>query len=229
MEHSNAYINFTSNFTVVSVIENKIIPVEYDMELRVLNTSMDPEIVDVAYKRLDILFEILNYSVFIDANAEFDQLMHLTYNNVIEFYEIPHDYTVIKTLFFKANAILEGNLIVENITSVSSIVPNMEISYSGFLNDEKTELDDIETDVNWRKELKIVGLDLPWWHRNDTSTTNIIVEDEDDNPILNDNNLTWEDHFLEWEQDEPTHTVADIINFNKPFTPEIVPGGKNED
>jgi len=232
MEHPNAYLTWEHRFACTIVIDDVILPVQYNVNLRVVNQSTDVRKVSIAYNRIKTFInELFDHSVLVKLNDETGGLMYSTASKIVDFVEWPSDIAVAMALFHKLNSIAGGVIIVDTVYLSSSISDNMECSFTGFLNEDKSIVDDVHSDYDWSAEFVGTNITLPWYLREDSSTSNVILVNDEDDPVICNELPSWDELGLGWEEPKAVKPKASVVNiegFNKPFTPEILPGGKKK-
>lgn len=240
----NVRLLYKANFLGINVVESRFYPNNFKVKLSMVTGSDDPITQNVAFERIKfVIKEIFNNGIFVGGESPLaPEFLKLSPTKVIILPELAYDQIIGMALYCKLNAVLNGQLTIEDLQISSSAGENIWYAI-----DENDEMGNFSVPLNKKKKI------LPWWHREDLTTYDIKGEVP---------KFDWSAIDLDWEQvnadqmsvefesdfdinssDEaepkPKKTKKknkkqsnEIIfpgSTDKNFTPTIVPGGKDTD
>lgn len=199
-------IDFISNI----VVDKDIIPNKYDVTVELLTNTSDAFQQNVAFDRMKVFCNnVLHSSVLVSIDNPLIQTLLDDFDtNIIIFPDDPYDQILSITLFSKLSAIMEGRMIINNLSLSSYQGSNLKYTFN---------LDEYE----YPPVLNIGMLagELPWWKRSDMSAMDIITKDDSGEYKLEKQDLNWEHINLLW--DSNVQKEGKIIQINK-FKPKII-------
>lgn len=221
----NVSLTYNVDFTSLNVIDDILAPNIYHCKIKMLTNTDNSYIQNVSFDRLKFFFnEVFDKSVLIKYDAEnFDYFLDLMPFKIVALPEDSFDQIIGLVLYCKLNAIMNNNVIVEEIQISSK--NGGDIWYQIDANDNFTSFKSGSTET------------MTWWSKEDLQTNDIEELD---------NGLTWDIIGLNWEEDDEFELIPDpsLINkidsedtdiiiektpkkSNKVFSPTIVSGGKS--
>jgi hypothetical protein len=187
--------------------------------------SDDPTIQNVAFDRIRFfLNEIMQNGILVDSSCpKLNDLLKLSPDRLIVLPEQPFDQVVGMALFCKLNAIMNEEIIIDEVELSSD-----EGSGIIYHVDESDDMSDF-TETSKKKKIS------PWWNREDLTTFDTKKPPED---------FDWGSIGLDWEQnsddleiefdpeagmndDEPVVDLS-VTPSLKDFNPTVVSGGKED-
>ena len=177
----NVKLSHDVDFSAVVVEGARIFPNSYKLKINMVTATENSIHQNVAIQRILIFIrEIFNGSVLCHSkNPNASKLTKIVKDSrVILLPEEPHDQIIAMILFHKLHAIVEGNFEIDSLVIGSNISPDLTYTIDEFA--------DFEYDNT--------KVEIPWWGRSDTSTTDI--------PKYLKYATTWADINLEWNREE---------------------------
>jgi len=197
-------ITWRPAFTSILLTEDMLVPVNFELELRMQIVSEVFEEQDIALERIQTVVEsFFGGSLICTMNEFAAELPYAFSNNVVAVPCEPTDHILCGLLYTKCNAVAEGKIVMEEICIVSSRGSGIEYSISHehplpiFLQNTNSAVS-------------------PWFLRNDISFT--------DSFQLENKNIiefpleysSWEEMELNWDRNSKPVTEGkdtDIIDF----------------
>lgn len=191
-------------FTSILLTEDLLVPVNFELELRMQIVSEVFEEQDIALERIQTVVEsFFGGSLICTMNEFAAELPYAFSNNVVAVPCEPTDHILCGLLYTKCNAVAEGKIIMEEVRIVSSRGSGLEYSISN------------EHPLPLFLQNNVSGV-TPWFLRNDISFT--------DSFQLENKNIiefpleysSWEELELNWDRNTKEMTESkntDIIDF----------------
>jgi hypothetical protein len=209
---SKKSFNWKTEFRSIIVVDGELYSNHYDLIAYLTPITPNLNKQNKYFDRLKSLFTIVfNNTIITSRNDDLYELLKInTKNRFIELPKPPFDQVLGAVAFSKANAILEGNIIIDAI----------EIgSYQGdgvfyTIESDSAELQFLDVD-NWFSK-KYNKFD-PWWLRSDTATYDKELEKG-----IYTGHFSWESEKKITSKEENNH--AKIFE----FTPKVLDGGKGK-
>jgi hypothetical protein len=236
----NVRLQYNIDFTSINILDNRIYPNNYTCKLSMLTASDDSYIQNISFERVKFIFrEIFHHGIMINVtHTKLKNFMEMSPEKMIVLPDDPYDQVIGMIIFSKLNAIMDGNMILEELAISSGEGDNII-----YIVDESDSFGPITTH---KKQM------TPWWCRSDLSTL------DTKKPMMH---VQWSDIDMGWDlpseeeteiefipepellQDPPKkkkkvnkNNIIEVVdlsginNNNKPaFTPTILNGGKDPD
>lgn len=217
---SSMIIEKQFNFVGIKVLENMLIPVEWNLELYMIGDETKIERTNIVFQKIIFWVEtLLNGILAINSNDEFSLfLSDEAINPVMGFPGDPTEDIMLQMIFEKLKVLSEGCLLFEQIRLYSSD-SDMTYTYRPESND-KTTL----PDISYLESVETTNKE-PWWKRptseindfNSSEETDASVQDMTD--ISEDILITFEKELLKTmptlDTKEKEATVIDIFDQKK--------------
>ena len=208
--HKN--FNWTTEFKGIIVVDGELFHNTYKVKTKIRPVTANLPEQNVYFERLKLLYQIIFNNCVITARNEplFDVLQKHTNNRFIELPKPPYDQIMAAVCFCKANAVLDGKILVNELTLGS--FQGDGIQYSVDKNSKELTLLDVD---KWFTE-KYKNFD-PWWLRPDTATY-----DHEMPKGIYTGHFTWKEE--KKVVDKRHEENAKIFEFN----PRVLDGGKDK-
>jgi len=203
---------WNSTFKSIIIVDNELFQNEYTVELGIQPMVADLKKQSEYFERVKTLFEnVFNGTITAYRNDPlFPVLKKHTVNRYIELPRPPYDQIMAAVCFCKANAVLDGKILVNELTLGS--FQGDGIQYSVDKNSKELTLLDVD---KWFTE-KYKNFD-PWWLRPDTATY-----DHEMPKGIYTGHFTWKEE--KKVVDKRHEENAKIFEFN----PRVLDGGKDK-
>lgn len=207
--------SWSTDFRSIIIVGDELFHNDYEITCHITPIVSDLEEQNIYFDRLKSLFELIFANTVISWRNEplFEVLRDHSSNRFIELPKPPYDQVMAAVCFTKANAVLEGKILVTKL-EMSSFQGD-GITYT--IEKEGSELDLLDVD-NWFSS-KYNKFD-PWWLRGDTATY-----DEELEKGIYTGHFNWNKKTVEKEIDKKEQKNAKIFEFN----PRILDGGKGKE
>ena len=204
--------SWSTQFRAIIVVGDELFHNEYDVKCHITPLTADLEEQNEYFDRLKSLFQLVFANTIIAWKEEalFELLKIKSTNRYIMLPKPPYDQVMAAVCFTKANAILEGKIIVNQLDLSSYQGDGIE--YNIKKDGSEIELLDID---NWFSK-KYNKFD-PWWLRPDTATY-----DQELEKGIYTGHFSWNKEIEEIDKGEQNN--AKIFEFN----PKILDGGKGK-
>lgn len=209
--------NFTNSFSITRVIDNNLIATHINTKTEIFTNdeSTDDDITD-ALAKIKIFFEDIvdGAIVFSTSNQNAFRMFFnsdgtpIASNYFMFTPDNPGDDILAAVLLAKINALGSGHILASEMKIKSNNPFGLGFTYSG------TKFDILPDMKTWMPGKTY--FDIPWWHRDDASTIDIIVSDDVDISIP----PSWAFKIIE---EEPPKTKKK----KGKFKPTIINGGKD--
>lgn len=195
----NVKLSYDIDFSAVAIIENSLIPVDYELTMHMYTATENNEYQNIAMQRVQFFIkELIHHSTFIDRNSShFTKVTKMFNTNIVEFPEDPFDQIVGLVLLQKLTAITEGKYDIERLE-----IGSQNFSGSRYTVDEFINFSDV-----FRSKKSC------WWNRNDLTINNL--------PKNSLAKATWKDVGLEWDM-LPTDSEIILELDGKLTNPDIL-------
>lgn len=206
--------NWSTDFRSLIIVDNELYHNEYDIKCHITPITADLQEQNIYFDRLKSLFELVFANTVISWRDEtlFEILKDNSDNRFVELPKPPYDQVMAAVCFTKANAILEGKILVTQL-ELSSYQGD-GISYTIEKDGPEIELLDVD---NWFSS-KYNSFD-PWWLRGDTATY-----DQELEKGIYTGHFSWNRQNVEEEIDKSEQKSAKIFEFNA----KIIDGDKDK-
>jgi len=212
---SKKYFSWSTGFKSIIVVDDELFNNDYTIKLHLTPVTADLKEQGDFFERLKMLFEhIFNNTITVCRDAKLYKILEKqTSNRFIQLPRQPYDQLMAAVCFTKANAILQGKIIINEL-ELSSYQGD-GITYRILKEGPEIQLLDID---NWFTT-QYNKFD-PWWLRSDTATYDKIL----DKGIYT-GHYRWHNHEAITDSvDQQHHEHAKICEFN----PKTIDGGKNK-
>ena len=211
MKHRS--FSWSTKFRSIIIVGHELFHNEYNIKCHITPVTADLEEQNKYFERLKSLFELIFANTIISWRDEvlFEMLKDNSDNRFVELPKPPYDQVMAAVCFTKANAVLEGKILVSQL-ELSSYQGD-GISYIVEKDGPEIELLDVD---NWFSA-KYNKFD-PWWLRGDTATY-----DEELEKGIYTGHFSWNKEIVE-EIDKTEQKNAKIFEFN----PRIIDGDKDK-
>jgi len=211
MKHRS--FSWSTKFRSIIIVGHELFHNEYNIKCHITPVTADLEEQNKYFERLKSLFELIFANTIISWRDEvlFEMLKDNSDNRFVELPKPPYDQVMAAVCFTKANAVLEGKILVSQL-ELSSYQGD-GISYIVEKDGPEIELLDVD---NWFST-KYNKFD-PWWLRGDTATY-----DEELEKGIYTGHFSWNKEIVE-EIDKTEQKNAKIFEFN----PRIIDGDKDK-
>lgn len=248
----NVRLTYNIDFMGINVRRGNIIPNKYSVKLNMITATEDSYIQNIAFDRIKFFVkEIFHNSLFTSGeHDQLDSIITLAKGKLVILPEEAVDQIIGMVLFCKLNAILDGNIILEELEISSTDGDNVV-----YIVDETDNFDIFidSKNKNGQKKKKV----MPWWKREDITSydtkTNtdekfnwadielswdadenvpdfeFIPEFEDEETDVDDEQQIDEDNIILNNKKKKNPSTNDETGKSKNFVPQIVTGGKNTD
>jgi hypothetical protein len=209
------------------LLDNILIPNEWEIKVGFDGVSNDPDQEQIAFDRCKFLIEVA-YQEALFMNVEegtFSKLNDKILCHKITLPDEAVDSTIAIATLSKFMCIAEDRLSFDGITISSRISDGIEFHFDASL----------MKDVIWLLDnpvRKLTG-EPAWFMRSDAGTTDIWIQGKKKHEIIRDVD-DWKNHGLDWEQTEIPNPVENLVatSANKPiikkgWKPKIIDGGKS--
>ena len=195
----NVKLSYDIDFSAVAIIENSLIPVDYELTMHMYTATENNQYQNIAMQRVQFFIkELIHHSTFIDRNSShFTKVTKMFDTNIVEFPEDPFDQIVGLVLLQKLTAITEGKYDIERLEIGSQNFSGLRYTVDEFIN---------FSDVFRSKK-------SCWWNRNDLTINNL--------PKNSLAKATWKDVGLEWDM-LPTDSEIILELDGKLTNPDIL-------
>ena len=207
--------SWSTGFKSIIVVDDELFNNDYTIKLHLTPVTADLKEQGDFFERLKMLFEhIFNNTITVCRDAKlYNVLEKQTSNRFIQLPRQPYDQLMAAVCFTKANAILQGKIIINEL-ELSSYQGD-GITYRILKEGPEIQLLDVD---NWFTT-QYNKFD-PWWLRSDTATYDKIL----DKGIYT-GHYRWHNHEAITDSVDQQHDEnAKIFEFN----PKILDGGKNK-
>ena len=207
--------SWSTGFKSIIVVDDELFNNDYTIKLHLTPVTADLKEQGDFFERLKMLFEhIFNNTITVCRDAKlYNVLEKQTSNRFIQLPRQPYDQLMAAVCFTKANAILQGKIIINEL-ELSSYQGD-GITYRILKEGPEIQLLDVD---NWFAT-QYNKFD-PWWLRSDTATYDKIL----DKGIYT-GHYRWHNHEAITDSVDQQHDEnAKIFEFN----PKILDGGKNK-
>lgn len=211
MKHRS--FSWSTKFRSIIIVGHELFHNEYNIKCHITPVTADLEEQNKYFERLKSLFELIFANTIISWKDEvlFEILKDHSDNRFVQLPKPPYDQVMAAVCFTKANAVLEGKILVSQL-ELSSYQGD-GISYIVEKDGPEIELLDVD---NWFST-KYNKFD-PWWLRGDTATY-----DEELEKGIYTGHFSWNKEVVE-EIDKTEQKNAKIFEFN----PRIIDGDKDK-
>jgi hypothetical protein len=211
MKHRS--FSWSTKFRSIIIVGHELFHNEYNIKCHITPVTADLEEQNKYFERLKSLFELIFANTIISWKDEvlFEILKDHSDNRFVQLPKPPYDQVMAAVCFTKANAVLEGKILVSQL-ELSSYQGD-GISYIVEKDGPEIELLDVD---NWFST-KYNKFD-PWWLRGDTATY-----DEELEKGIYTGHFSWNKEIVE-EIDKTEQKNAKIFEFN----PRIIDGDKDK-
>ena len=195
----NVKLSYDIDFSAVAIIENSLIPVDYELTMHMYTATENNEYQNIAMQRVQFFIkELIHHSTFIDRNSShFTKVTKMFDTNIVEFPEDPFDQIVGLVLLQKLTAITEGKYDIERLEIGSQNFSGLRYTVDEFIN---------FSDIHRPKK-------SCWWNRND-----LTINDLTKNSLAK---ASWKDVGLEWDM-LPTDSEIILELDEKLTNPDIL-------
>jgi hypothetical protein len=206
--------NWSTDFRSLIIVGNELYHNEYNIKCHITPVTADLSEQNIYFDRLKSLFELVFANTIISWRDEtlFEILKDNSDNRFVELPKPPYDQVMAAVCFTKANAVLEGKILVTQLELRS--YQGDGISYTVEKDGPEIELLDVD---NWFSS-KYNSFD-PWWLRGDTATYDKELEKG-----IYTGHFSWNRQKVEEEIDKSEQKSAKIFEFN----PKIIDGDKDK-
>jgi len=210
MKHRS--FSWSTKFRSIIIVGHELFHNEYNIKCHITPVTADLEKQNKYFERLKSLFELIFANTIISWKDEvlFEILKDHSDNRFVQLPKPPYDQVMAAVCFTKANAVLEGKILVSQL-ELSSYQGD-GISYIVEKDGPEIELLDVD---NWFST-KYNQFD-PWWLRGDTATY-----DEELEKGIYTGHFSWNKEVEEIDKTEQKN--AKIFKFN----PRIIDGDKDK-
>lgn len=196
----NVNLNWSATLQTTVVVEDSILPNTYEIQFDLITNTEIPEEQFIYFNRLRWFVEAkLHLSTIINNASPLFHNLSAFDQTIMQVSDRPSELLIAAILSQKASAIMDGKLIVNEITLGSSLGEYIRYTIT------HEDIIDAAELFPWIKSGEKV-----WWRRGDTSINDI------DSTII-----PWEELNLTTEKKK----MADV----KKFTPTIITGGKDNE
>ncbi len=212
---SKKHFSWETKFKSIIVVDNELFNNDYKIKIHLTPVTGDLQEQGDFFERLKMLFEQIFANTVITSRDEplFKTLSKETNNRFIELPKQPYDQLMAAVCFTKANAVLQGKIIINEI-ELSSYQGD-GITYRIVKEGPEIQLLDVD---KWFP-IKYNKFD-PWWLRPDTATYDKVL----DKGIYT-GHYRWHNHDAITDMvDEQHEAHAKIFEFN----PKVLDGNKNK-
>jgi hypothetical protein len=201
-------LSWKQSFNGMLLIESQLLPIIFDIKLKMEILSDDFEEQRIALQRIQTIIEnAFDASIICEMTEAAADMPYTFNNNIVAIPGTPTDQLLCGMMYTKTNAVSEGKIRVNSVSISSSLNVGVEYYF-----DSGTPLPLF---------LQKAGENIsPWWLRNDISTT--------DSFVINNNVIhfpleysTWEELELSWvkaeeksDQSQENQNTGTVINFN---------------
>jgi hypothetical protein len=219
----NMLISFEQSFTMIRVIENHFLSSTFNIKAEVLGVDDSSEQdFEVAFAKVRFWLEniasrciafsrrndaALKILISDDGKNNTDNLLWLSP-------EEPTDETIAVLLQAKMTALAEGKLIFGCIEVKSNNINGLRFTFVGNCNEILPSMEEWVGTYNY--------FDKPWWHRDDASTLDVVVDETAD--LSKKPTWAYKLDFISKAFKPARETV-----FRPEFKPTIIDGGKKDD
>ena len=172
---------------------------QYSVALNLLTMTTDTEEINIAMNRVKcFIWSELENTVFINqAHAEKAEMMSLLGINVTTLPEEPVDQIIGMMLYYKLNAIMEGNMIITALDVSSELGDSV-----WYQHDEDDAVGPFARDG--------------WWHRPTCQHSDVDIESTEEN-VVKVSTAGWHEYGLEWpgEHSEENGNTVVFANFQR--------------
>jgi hypothetical protein len=118
----NVRLTYDAKFLSINAVQDRIFPNSYNVRINLLTVTDEPAKQNIAFQRLKFFMnEIFNNGLFVDySHLRLNDLISLMPHKIILLPELAFDQTIGMVLYFKLNAILNNEIIVDEISISSS-------------------------------------------------------------------------------------------------------------
>lgn len=216
---------WSSGWNGMMLIDNILIPNEWEIKVKFNGASNDPEQEQIAFDRCRFIIEgAYQESLFLQVDEEiFSKLHDKILCHKITLPDEAIDSTIAIATLSKFMCVSEDRLFFEGISISSRISEGVEFYFDA----------DAMKDVTWLLDnpvRKLTG-EPAWFMRSDAGTTDIWVKGKKQQEILRDID-DWQNYNLTWEPVETVNTVETVhAPQHRPFMkkgwkPKVIDGGK---
>lgn len=194
----NVRLEHQFQFTAGTLLDSKIHMNNYYVKLEMITQTVDGVEQNIALDRIrHMLFRQFQDCIFVsEEDTDTIDKLQSTDFEVIVLPEVPVDQIIGIMLFTKLNAIMQDRLYITQLKLSSDLGQNL-----WYLQNEEEDLGPFE---------------FPgWWHNSDPNTFE--KNKNYSNIISLQNNKTWHDYHLEWEEEllTPPEDNSTVLNFGK--------------
>lgn len=194
-------------------MENSLLINTFSIKVGFLPTIENKILNSIAFEKIEMFFELFVQNSIILDKKQHKQFKNLTKieNNIVMTPDTPNDQTVGSLFYSKLSAIVGNDLSIEHLTLSSELGKNILYTFDA----DSVELEVLLPD---RADWWGTNVDfMPWWHRDDTATYDLLIDDEK----IYQGDMSWEDFFKdELEKLKEENTVKGRF--------KIIAGGKDE-
>lgn len=216
---------WTTGWNGMMLIENMLIPNEWEIKVEFNGEANDPEQEQIAFERCKFLIEVAyQEALFMKVDEpHFSKLHDKILCHKITLPDEAIDSTIAIATLSKFMCIAEDRLSFDGIEISSRISEGISFYFDA--NDMPNVTWLIDNPVR-----KLTG-EPAWFLRSDAGTTDIWVQGKKKHEILRDID-PWEQHGLSWEKPEPAVVNENnVVHVHKPiikkgWKPKIIDGGK---
>jgi hypothetical protein len=197
-------ITWRPAFTSILLTDDMLVPVNFEITLKMEIVSEVFEEQDIALERIQTVVEsFFGGSLICTMNEFAAELPYAFSNNVVAVPCDPTDHILCGLLFTKCNAVAEGKIIMQEVRIVSSRGSGLEYSISN------------EHPLPTFLQSGVASV-APWFLRSDTSFTDSFQLENKNIIEFPLEYCSWEEMELNWDRNKKTSTESkdtDIIDF----------------
>lgn len=203
---------WSTEFRSIIIVGDELFHNEYDITCHITPVTADLEEQNEYFDKLKSLFELIFANTVVSWRDEpfFELLKEHSNNRFVELPRPPYDQVMAAVAFTKANAVMQGKILVTRL-ELSSFQGD-GITYSIEKDGPEIELLDVD---NWFSS-KYNTFD-PWWLRGDTATY-----DQELEKGIYTGHFSWNKEIEQIDKDD--QKSAKIFEFN----PKVLDGGKGK-
>lgn len=180
----NVRLTYDVDFLSINAIHDRIFPNSYTVKVNLLTISDDSSIQNIAFQRLKFFInEMVNNGLFVDSgHPRLNEFISLLPHKIILLPEPAFDQTIGMVLYCKLNAILNNEMIVDEI-----VISSTEGDHVGYSIDENDNFAAFADSQLKKKNF------VPWWKREDITTVDTKTTIQ---------KFNWADIELSWNKDD---------------------------
>lgn len=217
---------WTANWHGMMLIDNILIPNEWEIKVGFNGESGDPDQEQIAFDRCKFLIDVAyQEALFMRVDEEtFSKLNDKILCHKITFPDEAVDSTIAIATLSKFMCITEDRLSFDGISISSRISEGVEFHF---------DAEDMKH-VTWLIDNPVRKLtnESAWFLRSDAGSTDIWIQNKKKHEIIRDVD-DWKNHGLDWEKTQVPNPVENLVTpsahkpiIKKGWKPKIIDGGK---